>query len=405
MPQNPEPKGNHCITFQNVLDAAKRIKGIAHETPVLTSTSLNELLSPSKPNHHGQHQKLFFKVEALQRTGSFKFRGAVNATLRMMEEVHKNSSSTNKDESENENGNGNGKANGGGELHVVTHSSGNHAAALALAARVASQQLQDNPNSIISKVRATIVMPESAPIIKVNGVKGYGGKIIFVGNTNEARESMANKIVSQSQQDSDNENYTKFIHPSEDPMVIAGQGTTCLEFVQQVRNQQGFINGDLDAVIIPVGGGGLAAGNVIALRGMLGNHVKIILAEPAMMNDAKRSMDAGELLGHPPGIKLNSVADGLKTTLGPNTWPIVRDEVDEIITVSEEDILKATKLIWERLKIFIEPSAGVGVAVALGEEFGTKYKIEDGIENIGVILCGGNVDVLKIASLMEEKGL
>lgn len=401
MPQNQEPKGNHCITFQNVLDAAKRIKGFANETPVLTSTSLNELLLPSKPNHHGQHQKLFFKVEALQRTGSFKFRGALNATLGMMEDVRKNSTSTNKDESDNENE----KANGRGEIHVVTHSSGNHAAALALAARIASQQIQDNPNSIISNVRATIVMPENAPIIKVNGVKGFGGNIVFVESTNEARESMADQIVSQSQQDSDNNNNTKFIHPSEDPMVIAGQGTTCLEFVQQVRNQQGFINGDLDAVIIPVGGGGLAAGNVIALRGMLGNHVKIILAEPTMMNDAKRSMDAGELLGHPPGIKLDSVADGLKTTLGPNTWPIVRDLVDEIITVSEEDILRATKLIWERLKICIEPSAGVGVAVALGEEFGTKYKVDDGIENVGVILCGGNVDVLKIASLMQQIGL
>jgi len=123
------------------------------------------------------------------------------------------------------------------------------------------------------------------------------------------------------------------------------------------------------------------------------------------MNDAKRSKEAGKLLGHDPDNKLNSVADGLKTTLGPNTWPIVRDLVDDIITVSEDDILSATKLIWERLKVCIEPSAGVGVAVALGDEFRSKYRLEDGITNVGVVLCGGNVDILKIAKLMQERGI
>jgi serine racemase len=123
------------------------------------------------------------------------------------------------------------------------------------------------------------------------------------------------------------------------------------------------------------------------------------------MDDAKRSKEAGVLLKHSSDNKLNSVADGLKTTLGPNTWPIVRDYVDEIITVSEEDILKATKLIWERLKVCIEPSAGVGVAVALGQEFQSKYRLEDGIRKIGIILCGGNVDILTIAKLMEDGGL
>jgi len=172
-----------------------------------------------------------------------------------------------------------------------------------------------------------------------------------------------------------------------------------------VRQMIGFVGGDLDAVIIPVGGGGLAAGNAVALRALLGHHVKIILAEPALMDDAKRSKEAGILLKHDSGNKLNSVADGLKTTLGPNTWPIVRDLVDEIITVSEEEILRATKLIWERLKVCIEPSAGVGVAVALGQEFQTKYRLEDGICKVGIVLCGGNVDVLKIAKLMEDRGL
>jgi serine racemase len=123
------------------------------------------------------------------------------------------------------------------------------------------------------------------------------------------------------------------------------------------------------------------------------------------MDDAKRSKEAGKLLGHHVNNKLNSCADGLKTTLGPNTWPIVRDLVDDIFTVSEVDILRATKLIWERLKVTIEPSAGVGVAVALGEEFRNKYRVENGYKNVGIILCGGNVDVIKICNLMKEKGI
>lgn len=135
-------------------------------------------------------------------------------------------------------------------------------------------------------------------------------------------------------------------------------------------------------------------------------HVfQIILAEPLKLDDAKRSFTEGKLLKHRPDNKLDSVADGLKTTLGPNTWPIVRDQVDDIITVSEEDILRATKSVWERLKVCIEPSAGVGVAVAMGKEFNEKYGVANGIENVGVILCGGNVDVIKVANLMKDHGL
>ena len=145
-----------------------------------------------------------------------------------------------------------------------------------------------------------------------------------------------------------------FIHPSENPRVIAGQGTVSLELLQQVEEMKV----KLDAVIIPVGGGGLASGNTVTLRAILGDEVKIILAEPSKMDDAKRSFEAGELLKNSPDNKLDSVADGLKTNLGPNTWPIIRDMVDDILTVNEDEILKATKLVWERLKITIEPSAG-----------------------------------------------
>jgi len=274
------------------------------------------------------------------------------------------------------------------EVHVVTHSSGNHAAALALAAKLGSAKTGQN-------IRSTIVMPDNAPTIKVNGVKGFGGDIVLVESTNEAREEMADQIVEE--QDA------SFIHPSEDPRVIAGQGTVSVEFIEQMKEMtchDSKINASIvDAIIIPVGGGGLAAGNTIALRGLLGNNVKIILAEPEEMDDAKRSKEAGVLLGHDPTNKLKSVADGLKTTLGPNTWPIVRDLVDDIITVSEKDILCATKIIWERLKVCIEPSAGVGVAVAMGKKFKEKYP---SLDKVGIILCGGNVDIVKTAKLMDK---
>jgi threonine dehydratase len=171
--------------------------------------------------------------------------------------------------------------------------------------------------------------------------------------------------------------------------------------LQQVKE----MNVQLHAVIIPVGGGGLASGNIITLRALLGDSIKIILAEPAKLDDAKRSFEAGQLLKHAPDNKLDSVADGLKTTLGLNTWPVVRDMVDDVMTVTEEEILRATKIIWERLKVTIEPSAGVGVAVALSDPFQKKYPVDSGFQNVGVILCGGNVDIVKIASLMHDMGL
>ena len=409
---------SYCIGLSDVESAAERIAGLASRTPVLTSTSLDVLCSRSADHDedeeesssantsaaasaHKQRQQrsMFFKVEALQRTGSFKFRGALNATLALRERVLKQhqaeSSATDGDECQ--------------EINVVTHSSGNHAQAVALAASIASNI--GNQNASGPKVNATICMPRNAPTVKRNAVAGFGGEIIMVDNTNEAREEMADRIVE--------ERNAQFIHPSEDPKVIAGQGTATLEMVEQVRDilrkrastgandslASASFDKPLDAVIIPVGGGGLASGNTIALRGLFGDNIKIILAEPMELDDAKRSREAGELLGHHEDNQLNSVADGLKTTLGSNTWPIVRDLVDDIITVSEEDILRATKLIWERLKVCIEPSAGVGVAVAMSDEFASKYRMEDGIVNVGVILCGGNVDIIQTCKLMEQMGL
>ena len=345
----------YCINLKDVQCAAQRIKGTAYETPVLTSSSINDVVLPRR--------HFYFKVEAMQRTGSFKFRGALNAVRSILEEEDQQQAT---------------------HLDVVTHSSGNHAQALALAAKLSSTETRH--------VTATIVMPESTPIVKKNAVIAFGGIPVMTANTNEAREYEADRIR--------RETGARFVHPSEDPFVIAGQGTVCLEFIEQVRAAHNNVT--LDAVIIPVGGGGLASGNTITLRALLGDTVKIILAEPQLMDDAKRSFDAKTLLQHHPDNPLASVADGLKTTLGPNTWPIVRDMVDDIFTVSEWEILKATKLIWERLKICIEPSAGVGVAVALSETFHEKYPT---LEHVGIVLCGGNVDVVKVSNMMHELGI
>jgi serine racemase len=353
----------YCISLDDVQKAGERILGIAHRTPVLTSQSL---INSNKHYSNDDGKTYFFKVEAMQKTGSFKFRGALNAIKAELETFQGTSSSS---------------------MPVVTHSSGNHAQALALASKLASTET--------IQITATIVMPNNAPLVKKAAVEDFGAKIVMVENTNEAREEMADRIVETTG--------AVFVHPSENPRIIAGQGTVCLEFVEQVREMTG--GKDLDAVIIPVGGGGLASGNLVCIRGLLGKKVKIILAEPSELDDAQRSFRAGTLLKHNPDNTLNSVADGLKTTLGPNTWPIVRDLADDIITVSEEEILRATKLVWERLKVVIEPSAGVGVAVAQSAEFNQKYTKTSGVENVGIILCGGNVDILKISAMMTELGL
>lgn len=358
----------YCASLADVEAAYERINGIAHKTPVLTCSSISDMISSGDKTSKAN---CFFKVEALQKTGSFKFRGALNAIQSLISEQDHETHCEGKSK----------------DLNVVTHSSGNHAQALALAAKLASTKLFN--------VNATIVMPDNAPSIKKRAVEGYGAEVVLVQSTNEAREAKANEIVKQ--------RGSYFIHPSEDPRVIAGQGTVCLEFVSQVQSMTG--GESLDIVIIPVGGGGLASGCTTSLRGLLKSKVTIVLAEPLEMDDAKRSFESGKLLGHYVDNKLNSIADGLKTTLGPNTWPIIRDMVSDVITVSEKEILMATKLIWERLKICIEPSAGVGAAVAMSDTFKRKFlNVEQSqdVKNIGIVLCGGNVDVIKIATLMKD---
>jgi serine racemase len=371
MSSSAEPAAKYCISYDDVRDATQRIEGIVHRTPVVMCQSLADLM--------GGRSHVYFKIEAFQRTGSFKFRGAVNAIAASSALPNISSSETSVVVSS-----------------VVAHSSGNHAQAVALAAAVLSSPLR-------RPLVATIVMPRGAPRVKREAVLSYGGEIVSVDNTNEARETEADRIYKERNQ-TGGQGSCLFVHPSEDPNVIAGQGTVCWEMLQQIKELEGGDNEVPDVVIIPVGGGGLASGNAVTLRGALGDSVKIVLAEPEMMDDASRSFYAKRLVGHDPANPLDSVADGLKTTLGPNTWPIVRDLVDEILTVSERQILVATKLVWERLKVTIEPSAGVGVAVAMSEAFQRKYPASD-YPRVGIVLCGGNVDVLKVSAKMSELGV
>eukprot|EP01035_Chromulina_nebulosa_P017352 gene17352-22899_t len=266
----------------------------------------------------------------IQQTGSFKARGACNATILALET---------------------GKYNG-----VCTHSSGNHAQALAMAAKS------------IGSLEAHIVMPLNSPQCKREGVIGYGANVYYCESTQEAREKMSKEISESTG--------SLFIHPSEDINVICGQGTVAIEFLSQVP--------DLDIIIVPVGGGGLISGIATAAKAIKPSIV-IIGAEPEEANDAFRSKTSNQWIKNDkPPI---TIADGLKTSLGPNTWPIVNSLVDEVITVSEDEIKHALKLVWERMKCLIEPSAAVGVAVATNRKFLDKYTNP---ANVGIVLCGGN---------------
>ena len=307
--------------INNLTEAHKRIKAFIHKTPVLSSQSINEITGAS----------LFFKCENLQKAGAFKFRGATNAVLLLSEEQ---------------------KSKG-----VATHSSGNHAAALALAARNAG-------------VKAYVVMPENAPEPKKKAVAGYGAKITFCEPTLEARETTLERVIQQTG--------AVFIHPYNNPHIIAGQGTAALELLDEIA--------DLDIIMAPVGGGGLISGTAIAAKNMKPG-IKALAAEPEMADDAFRSFKAGKLL---PSVNPDTLADGLRTSLGSLTFKIIRENVDDILTVSEKSIVTAMRMIWERMKIIVEPSSAVPLAAVLEHpEIFNKKKT-------GIILSGGNVDLEKL---------
>ncbi|MFN2109431.1 MAG: pyridoxal-phosphate dependent enzyme [Anaerolineae bacterium] len=304
--------------FDDVIEAAGRIESYVHCTPVLTSRTLNKMTGAT----------LFLKAENFQRVGAFKARGACNAVFTLSDAQ---------------------AARG-----VATHSSGNHAQAVAYAAG-------------LRNIPATVVMPEDAPPVKVAAVKDYGARIVWAGSNPLDRENTLETVLA--------ETGAIFIHPSNNFHVIAGQGTAALELLQEVPN--------LDIVMTPVGGGGLLAGTALAANG-LSPHTRVIGAEPKTVDDAACSLRDGCI--YPP-TNAYTIADGLRTFLGDINFPIIREHVSEIVTVSEEAIVVAMHLIWERMKIIIEPSSAVPVA-ALFEH----PDIFDG-QRVGIILSGGNVDL------------
>ncbi len=268
------------------------------------------------------------KCENLQKVGAFKFRGAANAVFAL---------------SESEAARG-----------VATHSSGNHAQALALAARLRG-------------IPAYIVMPDNAPAVKKAAVKGYGGRITFCVPNQQARETTLNRILS--------ETGAALVHPYDNPLVIAGQGTAALELLDD--------HPDLDALIAPVGGGGLLSGTALAATG-ISPGIRVIGAEPEMADDAYRSLQAGKII---PSLNPQTIADGLLTSLGELTFPIINNHVEQIVTVSEKAIIEGMRLIWERTKLIIEPSSAVPIGLLL------EGKIDLSSLKVGVIISGGNVDL------------
>jgi len=308
-------------TLNDIRQAAERIRPYAHRTPVLTNESLNEKVGA----------QVFLKCENFQKVGAFKFRGACNAVYSLSDDE---------------------AARG-----VCTHSSGNHAQALALAAKIRG-------------IPAYIVMPNNAPSVKKNAVAGYGGLITFCEPTLEARESMMERIRLDTG--------ANVVHPYNDARVIAGQGTAALELLEDVPN--------LGVIIAPVGGGGLLSGTAIAAT-ELKKGIRIIAGEPEMADDAFRSMMAGEII---PSKSPKTIADGLLTSLGTLTFPIIQQRVEQIVTVSETGIIESMKYVWERVKIIIEPSSAVAIGVLW------EKKIDLSRLKVGVILSGGNVDLEKL---------
>jgi threonine dehydratase len=306
---------------QDIIESAKRIEPYVHRTAVMTSSTLDTLF----------HSTLFFKCENFQKVGAFKSRGAVNAVFSL-------------EPAEAERG-------------VATHSSGNHAQALARAA-------------LLRKVPAYIVMPENAPEVKVEAVKGYGGKITYCKPTLQSREETIKVVMANTG--------AVEIHPYDNYTIIAGQATAARELMEDA--------GVLDLILCPVGGGGLLAGTALSAH-YFGENTKVIACEPKGADDAFRSFQAGKII---PSVEPRTIADGLLTSLGKRNFPIIQKYVTDIVTVSEEAIIEAMKLVFERMKLVIEPSAAVVLAALLEK----KAEVEG--KRVGLIFSGGNIDLKKL---------
>jgi len=305
-------------TLEDIREAHRRIQPFIHRTPVLTSATIDRMAGG----------EIFFKCENLQKAGAFKIRGACNAVFSLSDDEAKRG--------------------------VATHSSGNHAAALALAAQWRG-------------ISAHVVMPETAPHVKKLAVAGYGAEILFCKPTLEARERALAEVVARTG--------ANVVHPYNDLRVITGQGTAAVELCEQVQN--------LDLVVAPVGGGGLVSGTAVAVS-LVSPKTAVIAAEPERADDAYRSLKSGHIV---PSVHPNTIADGLLTSLGDLTFPILQRHVKDIVLVSEEAIVEAMRCLWERMKILVEPSAAVPLAAVLSR------RLEVGGRRVGIILSGGNVDL------------
>ncbi|XP_072988951.1 serine racemase [Typha latifolia] len=313
----------YAADIQSIREAQIRICPYIHRTPVLSSVSLDSLAG----------KQLFFKCECFQKGGAFKIRGASNAIFSL----------------------GDDQAARG----VVTHSSGNHAAAVSLAARLRG-------------IPAYIVIPKNAPKCKVENVKRYGGQVIWSEATYQSRETVAKKV--------ENETGAVLIHPFNDKRIISGQGTISLELLEQVP--------DIDTLIVPISGGGLISGVTLAAKA-INPSICVLAAEPKGADDASQSKAAGRIITLP---ETNTIADGLRAFLGELTWPVVRDLVDDVITVDDEEILEAMRMCYEVLKVVVEPSGAIGLAAVLSNKF-KQCAAWNQSNKIGILLSGGNVDL------------
>jgi threonine dehydratase len=307
------------VSYEDVEAAARRLAGVAHRTPVVTSRTLDERLSA----------RVFLKCESLQRAGAFKFRGAYNAIAKLTPDE---------------------RARG-----ILTYSSGNHAQAIALASRLLG-------------ARATIVMPSNAPEAKRRATEGYGARIVTYDPAKEKREEVAERLRSQGD--------PVLVPPYDHEDVIAGQGTATKELVEEA--------GELDLLLVPCGGGGLLSGSAVAAR-RLSPRCRIVGVEPELADDATRSFRTGELqtVHNPP-----TIADGARTpSLGRLTFPLVRLNVDDMVTVSDDDLVHAMRFVWERMKLVVEPTGVLGLAAAF------RGRIDVAGRRVGVIVSGGNVDL------------
>ena len=311
------------LGFEDIRSAASCISGTAHRTPVMTSRLLDESCAA----------KVYLKCENLQRGGSFKFRGAYYAVSRLTAEEKRRG--------------------------VITYSSGNHGQALALVGRIVG-------------VRATIVMPEDAPAMKIDAVRAYGAEPVLYNPANASRKEIAERLAAQ--------HGYKMIPPFDHPDIIAGQGTAALELIEEV--------GALDCLLAPCGGGGLLSGTAIAAR-QLAPSCKVVGVEPAAADDATRSFRSGTLQTvHNP----DTIADGARTPcLGTITFPIIREYVHDMLAVSDEDLVATMHFVWTRMKLVVEPTGVLGLAAA----FRHRYPVEG--KRIGVIISGGNVDIAAAA--------